>query len=446
MLKKKTIYCTFCENPAQRELTDDLDFFSDNNKKIYLCNDCLSPFNAGSVLGQVQLNNKILALILSEDDDSKVSELKEKISEYAPSSKNKLTSKEYSVSLSPQDFYNSLNKKVVGQDEAKKRISLAVFEHLRNIKTHNNDKNNILLLGPSGSGKTLIVNSISKCLDIPYVLGDATSFSPTGFQGADADSMITDLINKTDGDIESAERGLVFVDEVDKLAVRNSSGTRLESFNYATQSTLLKLVEGKRVKISMSQLGEGPAPPKMIDTSKMLFCFGGAFIGLADVVAKKIGHAGKLIGFRQEKDSTDYDSLMKSYEIFDRASHDIMVESLIEYGLTTELVGRIQTIVPLKPLSKEEMLDVLNELEDSPLRKNKLLFAESNIEVDYAEEFLDAVVEKAIKSGTGTRALSSIVKTSLSNAAFKYLGVNSQKRRIIFTKECVDNPSMFVEM
>ena len=444
MIKKKPIECTFCEKFADREMTDDLDFFSNRNKKIYLCEECLRPFNAGSILGQVQLNNKILALILSGDDDSCLADLKEKISEYSPSSKDKMAYSPKANSLSPVDFYEYLNKRVIGQDNAKKRISLAVFEHLRSLRNSKVDKNNILLLGPSGSGKTLIVNSISRSLDIPYVLGDATSFSPTGFEGADAETMIADLLNKTEGDVEMAEKGLVFIDEIDKLAIRNSVGTRLESFNYATQSTLLKLIEGKRVKINVSG-SESPQPPKMVDTTKMLFCFGGAFTGLEEIVAKKIGHAGKLIGFRQETEQ-DYDSLMKSYEIYDKTSHDVMVESLVEYGLTTELVGRIQTIVALKPLSKDEMLSVLNTLEDSPLRKNKILFAESNIEVDYSEDFIDAVVDKAIKTGTGTRALNSIVKTSISGAAFKFLGSNSQKRRIIFTKECINDPMMFVEM
>ena len=444
MLRKKPVECTFCTNIAKRELSDDLDFFSTKNQKIYLCDKCHQPFNAGSVLGQVQLNNKVLSMILSCDDESPLSDLKEKIIAFSPQSKTALNSKKENFTpQTPKDFYDFLCKRVIGQEYAKKRLSLAVFEHIRNAKSSKkNDKQNILLLGPSGSGKTLIVNSIAKNLDIPYVMGDSTSISPTGFQGADSDSIILDLFLKTDGDISLTEQGLVFFDEVDKLATQNSPGTRLESFNYATQSTLLKLIEGKKVRITGSSIGEPHTTPKYVDTTGMLFCFGGAFNGLEKIVAKKLGHTGKIIGFRQEK-SDDYSELMKTYEIYEKASHDIMVESLIEYGLTTELVGRIQTIAPLAPLDKNQMLECLENLEDSPIRKNKILFAESNIELDFSEDFKSAVVEKAIKSGTGTRALNSIVKTAVSGAAFQFLGSNISKKRIIICKDTVENPHNF---
>jgi ATP-dependent Clp protease ATP-binding subunit ClpX len=370
-----------------------------------------------------------------------------KLAEIAPLSKKFLFTSDIKKFkyVNPKDLYENLNKKVVGQDIAKKRISLAVFEHMRNI--HNsvsNDKQNILFLGPSGSGKTLIVNTISKYLDVPFVSGDATSFSPTGFQGSDADSVITDLLLKANGEPGLAEKGVVFIDEIDKLASNMSAATRLESFHYSTQSTLLKLIEGKKVKVSSAALGEQGTPPVVVDTSNILFCFGGAFNGLEKIVAKKLGLTEATIGFRNTK-TNEYDAQVKNYEIYNKASHEVLSESLIEFGMSTEFVGRIQSIVPLIPLDREQMLYCLTQLEDSPVKKHQLLFAESNVILDFEEDFLEEVINKAIKTGTGTRALNSIVKMSLSSAAFEYLGVNNQEKiKIKVTKETVLEPSKYI--
>jgi ATP-dependent Clp protease ATP-binding subunit ClpX len=441
-MRKRPIVCTFCNKPAVREVADDVEFFAPKSQNIFLCDNCFHSFNAGSVLGQVQFNNRMIGLILSMDDDSLISEMKEKLLDYSPSSKNKMIPKKPAEVMSPIDFFEFLSVNVIGQDNAKRRIALAAFEHLKNIRSKNNDKQNILLLGPSGSGKTLIVNTLSHAMNLPFVLSDSTSLSPTGFQGADSDSVIFDLLSKSEGEISLAEKGIVFLDEIDKLATQSSPGTRLESFNYATQSTLLKLIEGKRIKVPMSMTPEGSSV-RYIDTSKIMFCLGGAFNGLEKIVGKKIGHKEQLIGFRNDT-SEDYSEMIKTYEIYSKASHDVMVDSLIEYGMATELVGRIQTIAPLAPLSKDQLLSCLYDLENSPLKRNKVLFAESNIELDFDESFLEAVCEKAMKTGTGTRALSSIIKTSVSIAAFNYLGIDNDLKRIIITKECLDNPSDFV--
>lgn len=440
--RKNHIPCVFCGDNASRQLAEKLEYFSARNRDVYLCEKCFNSFSAGTVMGQFQLNNKILSLISSVDDNETVSELKNKISEYAPSSKYSYKSGPAKAKIPPAEMYEFLSHYVVGQDNAKKRISLAVYEHLRNVyKTDSNDKYNILFLGPSGSGKTLIVNSIAKKLDVPYVSTDATSFSPTGFQGADADSCIHDLYFKSDGDVDVTQKGVVFVDEIDKLA-SNHTGTRLESFNYSTQSTLLKLIEGKKIKIPANLAGDSPSPV-YIDTSKILFCFGGAFNGLENIIGKKQGLSGKSIGFRNNGEE-DYDIKLRIYDMYTELPHDILAESLIEYGLSTEFVGRIQTIVPLRPLNKEELLSCLTSLDDSPIRKNKLMFAESNLQLDFTEDYYDEVINKAVKTGTGVRALNSIVKSSISIAAFEHLGLQSVKsKRIIISKECVEDPHKF---
>jgi ATP-dependent Clp protease ATP-binding subunit ClpX len=447
MVKKTLVHtCNFCERPATKDVLGELEIFEQKIAKIFLCDQCFKSYKTGNKFGQLQIHQNIMSLIINAEDEAPVLSLKEKLAEVAPLSKRYLFEKKYSSfkKFTPQDLFENLNNKVVGQDNAKKRISIAVFEHMRNVfHARKNEKQNILFLGPSGSGKTLIVNTISEYLDVPYILGDATSFSPTGFQGSDADSVIGDLLVKANGESSVAEKGVVFIDEIDKLASNMSSATRLESFHYSTQSTLLKLIEGKKVKVNSSILGEQGSPPVTVDTSGILFCFGGAFNGLEKIVAKKLGLSEGSIGFRNVN-KADYDKQIKTYEIYNQATHDILTESLIEYGMSTEFVGRIQSIVPLVPLTKEQMMFCLLELEDSPIFKNKIMFAESNVELNFDDNYFEEVVEKAIKSGTGTRALNSIVKASLSGVAFDFLGMcHKETKKVVIKKECVSNPSAF---
>ncbi len=446
MRQLDSLSCNFCNRQATKDVLGEIEIFANRLVKMHLCDACYKSYITGNKFGQLQIHQNVISMISACDNEASVMDLKMRLAEIAPLSKKFLftvDSKKYRH-ISPKDLYENLNKKVVGQSEAKKRISIAVFEHMRNIQNNSNDKQNILFLGPSGSGKTLIVNTISKYLEVPFVSGDATSFSPTGFQGSDADSVITELFIKANAESSLAEKGVVFIDEIDKLASANNTGTRLESFHYSTQSTLLKLIEGKKVKINSNVIGEQNSPPVVVDTSKILFCFGGAYNGLEQIVAKKLGMQEGKIGFRNEI-VNDYDKQVKTYEIYNNASHEILSESLIEYGMSTEFVGRIQSIVPLVPLSREQMHYCLTELEDSPVKKNQLLFAESNVMIDFDDDFFDEVINKAIKTGTGTRALNSIVKMSLSSAAFDFLGNNNQETiKIKVNKETVIEPSKYI--
>ena len=446
MKQIESLICNFCNRQATKDVLGEIEIFANRLVKMHLCDACHKSYTTGNKFGQLQIHQNVISMISGCDNEASVLDLKMKLAEIAPLSKKYLftvDSKKYKH-ISPKDLYENLEKKVVGQSLAKKRISIAVFEHMRNVYNNTNDKQNILFLGPSGSGKTLIVNTISKYLEVPFVSGDATSFSPTGFQGSDADSVITELFMKSSGEASLAEKGVVFIDEIDKLASVNNSGTRLESFHYSTQSTLLKLIEGKKVKINSNVIGEQNGPPIIVDTSKILFCFGGAYNGLEQIVAKKLGLNEGKIGFRKD-DVTDYEKQVKSYEIYNQASHEVLSESLIEYGMSTEFVGRIQSIVPLIPLNREQMRYCLTELEDSPVKKNQLLFAESNVMLDFDDDYYEEVINKAIKTGTGTRALNSIVKMSLSSAAFEYLGSNNLKSvKIKVNKETVIEPSKYI--
>jgi ATP-dependent Clp protease ATP-binding subunit ClpX len=441
--------CFLCGKKGFKEIKDDVNVLDLPLKKIVLCDEHYRIFHVGNILGQFQLSNILLSFILNLDDDVTGEELREKLFEMVPGAKlqfQRVSPAESAQSkrLTPRDFFNNLSKTVVGQEEAKRRISITVFEHLRNIKIEKStEKYNILLLGPSGSGKTLIINSVAKQLNVPFAAGDATGYSPTGFQGADVDAVIHDLFSKSGGDIDLIEQGVVFIDEIDKLASYHSQGTRTEALHTATQSSMLKLIEGKSVKLPQSLTGR-EGPPYTVDTNKILFCFGGAFNGLHEIVGKKLGYKGPKVSLKKD-DGEVFEEQIKSFEIYQQASHEIMVESLIEYGLSTELVGRIQTIVALSPLKYEELKTCLLDLQSSPILNQALLFSESGYELIFTDEFVDETIKRVMKMGTGTRALGSMVKKAVSQAAFDLLGnFNESDDKVVIDSCCLDSPSKYL--
>jgi ATP-dependent Clp protease ATP-binding subunit ClpX len=440
--------CFLCGKKGFKEIKDDVGILDLPIKKLLLCQEHYRVFHVGNILGQFQLSNILLSFILNLDDEVTGEELREKLFEMVPSAKvqfQRTTSfdKTPTSRFSPKDFFNSLSKKVVGQEEAKKRISITVYEHLRNIRLDNSkEKYNILLLGPSGSGKTLIINSIAEQLSVPFAASDATGFSPTGFQGADVDSVVQDLYIKANGDLEAIEQGIVFIDEIDKLASFHSQGTRTEALHTATQSSMLKLIEGKKVRIPQSVTGREGAPVS-VDTDKMLFCFGGAFNGLHEIVGKKLGFKGSKVSLKNDA-SAEIEQQIKSFEIYQLATHEIMVESLIEYGLSTEFVGRIQSIVALSPLQYDELKTCLLDLQTSPTVTQSLLFAESGYEIVFSDDFIDETINRVMKMGTGTRALVSMVKKAVSQAAFDLLGnYNDEQSKVMISSACLDSPSKY---
>ena len=440
--------CYLCSKRAYKEIEDEINIFDLPFQKLALCQDHYNIFHVGNVVGHMQLNNVLLSFILNLDDEIKGEELREKLFEMVPGALKQfqriIPDNNSNLLLTPRDFYETLDKKVVGQEEAKKRISITVYEHLRNIKrAKTNDKFNILLLGPSGSGKTLIINTISEKLSVPVANGDATAYSPTGFQGSDVDSVIHELYLKSNGNLETAQNGIVFIDEIDKLASYNSNNSKAEALHSATQSSMLKLIEGKKVKLPQSLTGE-QGPPVLFDSDKVLFCFGGAFNGLQDIVGKKLGFSGRKVSLKDDFDSS-LEEQIKSFEIYNQASHEILTESLIEYGLSTEFVGRIQTIVALSPLNYDQLKKCLLEISSSPLIKNTLLFAESNYKITFTDGFVDSVINRVLKMGTGTRALNSLVKKAVSGAAFDLLGKYSDKMtEVIFDESCIDTPNKYI--
>jgi len=399
------------------------------NREIWVCKDCLAPFERGRRIGQIELNSKVMHFLSSIEDDESGWRLKEKVLDLLPNAKKQSFIKKHfqeTTVPNPREIYDSIDKVVVGQVSPKKTISVAVHEHYsqhENIDSYSiPNSHHILMIGPSGSGKTLLANTIASKLNVPFVSSDSTIFSPTGFQGADVDSMIMEVVQKARGIASLAEKGLIFVDELDKLASYHHEG-KSEVMNKSTQSSLLRLVEGRQVR-----LAKDPHDSITVHTGKMLFFFGGAFMGLSDIVAKKMGFIGKKIGFKAtESNFSEYDKAVKNHEILSQAPYEILLESLEEYGILTELLGRIPSIVALAPLKKDELRTILLDTEHSPIRIQKKLFAADGYNLVFTEKYIEECIDKAFNLATGARALKSIVRLSVSEAAFDLLGQSNDE-------------------
>lgn len=429
--------------------------FEFNEELYFFCDSHAEPFKMGISLGQLEVDHKFVSFLSSLPEPITKNDLRKSLINFTPMTKfsplpmEKENIFEPPSVTTPKEFFDKLSETVVGQEIAKKAVSVSVINHLNSLEdegtvTHS-DKHHVLMLGKSGSGKTLIANTSAKILNLPFVSGDATSFSPTGFHGSDVDSVCYDLLLDTEMNFELAERGVVFIDEIDKICMSNKSSNKHDSFIGSTQSTFLKLVEGKMIKVPGQLFGDLPGTSANLSTERMLFFFGGAFNGLADILAKKMGKQERKVGFRSE-DNSKYDNLdeaLKSYEIFSQASREELVEALIEFGMISELIGRIPTIVPLKPLEKKDLINVLLKSDTSPISKQVKIFENCGYKLFFTDEFVNEIVDLSYKSATGTRALDSYVKKAVSMASFDLLSTNKSKvfkDAVTIGKSCILNP------
>lgn len=425
-------------------------------KKVYFCGFHAEAFQQGHNIGRTSLHETLVEFLSDLDDSATGWELKRKVYELIPHAKVQLLENRRIVRLAdrtPKSLFDALEATVVGQNKAKTLISLAVYKHLQSLKATTKskvpDKHNILLLGPSGCGKTLIAHTIAQELELPFVSGDATSLSPTGYAGGDADHLISDLMEEANHVVEIAQRGAIFVDEIDKLATSQAIMDR-EQHSANTQATLLRLIEGKVVKSpsSAQQAMMNQVPQQNVDTSKILWFFGGAFPGLSKIVGKKMGYSGKRIGFTSQvenKSEALLEEAIQSYEILSTAPIEVLVESLIEYGLTPEFVGRVPTIAPLAPLNKEELMKCLCILDHSPVKKQERLFSACGYELEFDPEILSSIVETSAKMATGTRALNTLIGQSVMSASFDLLGPTTPalKGKVTITKDCLTDSSKY---
>ena len=332
----------------------------------------------------------------------------------------------------PKELYEQLSEHVVGQEEAKKALSVAVYNHYKRIsmgeEATESDvelaKSNIMLLGPTGSGKTLLAQTLARTLKVPFAIADATTLTEAGYVGEDVENILLKLITAADFDVSSAEIGIIYIDEIDKIArkAENVSITRDVS-GEGVQQALLKIVEGCEASVPPQGGRKHPQQELIpINTTNILFIFGGAFVGLPEIIAQRIGKTNIGFGSDMPKSKQEADAALLA---------QVLPEDLHKYGMIPEFIGRIPVITSLSQLNKEDLVRILTEPKNALVKQYTLMFSYENSELVFEPEALEAIAEQAIEHKTGARGLRTICEDVLMDAMYELPDYHKPTRVVV---------------